>query len=637
MPGKRSGLFTLLLPVIVLVPLGGVLMFVVISSWQAADSRTALAARLGDSAFTMAGEIGDAVERQKVATEHLSQSPLAWLWVKFQGERLTPSNRAHADISLKEIENYARLLPFAQIFLASENTRTLYKGGAAVKRLVENDPADAWYFSCLKSDEVIVTSDTRGIRTSARVMDDGQVWGAVSFLSDVSVLAASVLSNGSVRMGMTAALTNGAGEVARVEGEAPASGRTIFDLYPGSARGAVAAALSSLLSADHSELFTEAMGTHAGLTVGVRSPAPGWYLFVSSELVSPLSPTHLLWLAGVPASTLLLLLLAFILTTGRRLRAAKALLERYDLNLHAAGEAFAEIGAPARGAQTAAAQLQALAERLGVEAAALATSGAEAEALFARAEARDAELRAGIAGRLSLLGRLAAAAREAVDRSLSTEAAARIVGTSAARAEEELSRVITFSASTSHAVDKASKAVNAIVQAAERIRLLSLNAALEAAREGAQGQGFARIANEVKGMADETAARARALSASLAEAGGSVEGASRAAQEAGRAVHEASADAARAVGGGWEGMTALLSQSENADASASRLKHDASSSDRGRSALEGFARIVARIGSIAAEVAHLAGRAGADASAITRSSAGGAHIAEENRQEREIS
>jgi hypothetical protein len=98
-----------------------------------------------------------------------------------------------------------------------------------------------------------------------------------------------------------------------------------------------------------------------------------------------------------------------------------------------------------------------------------------------------------------------------------------------------------------------------------------------------------------------------------------VEGASRAAQDAGRAVHEAAADAARAVGGGWEEVTELLARTDQANASAARLKEDASSTDRGRSALEGFARIVSRIASLAAEVAHVAGRAGADASAITRS------------------
>ena len=620
MPGKRSGVVSLLIPAIVLVPLGGVLLFVIISSWQAADSQAVLSARLKDSAASITREIGDSIERQKGATEYLSQSPLTWLWVKFQGERLTPSNRAHADISLKEIENYGRLLSFAQIYLASENTCTLYKDGAAVKRLMENDAADAWYFSALKSEEVLVTSDARGIRTSARVMDDGRVWGAVCLLSDVSALGASVLSNGSAGQGTTrprysaafsAALVNAAGEAA--------GGGTLFDLYPAPSHAAVSGALDSLVSTDHDAVFMEAMGPDAGMTVAVRAPAPGWYLFVSSALVSPVNPSRLLWLGGVPAAMLLLLLLALMLTTGRRLRAVAALFTGYDRDLHAAGEELAHIGASARGAQTAAAQLQALAERLGAEAAAAATAGAEADALFSRAEARETELRAGIAGRLSLFGRLIAAAREAVERSRLTEAAARIVGNSASRAEEELSRVITLSSSTSHAVDKALKASSAIGEMVERIRLLSLNAALEAARGSGQGQGFARIADEVKSMADETAARARALSAMLTEAGGSVEGASRAAQEAGRAVHEASADASRAVGGGWEEVTELLSQTENANVSAARLKDDASSTDRGRSALEGFARIVARIGSLAAEIAHVAGRAGTDASAITRS------------------
>ena len=516
MPAKRSGVFSLLLPAIVLVPLAGVLLFLVVSSWQEADSLAARAALATES-----------LERQKAATECLSQSPLTWLWVKFQGQRLTPSNRAHEDISLKEIENYGRLLPSAQIFLASENTRTLYTNGAAVKRLVEGDPADSWYFSSLKADKVLVSREAGVVRTSARVMDDGRIWGAVCLLGDAA---------------------------------APA-------------------------------------------------------------LISPLSVDRLLWLAGVPAGTFLLLVLALLLISGRRMRAMEARLATRDQELHAAAEELALVGGSARGAETAAAQLQGLAERLGAEAAAAAATGAEAGALFARAEARETELRAGIAGRLPLFARLVAAVRDSVERARLTETAARVVGTSASHAEEELSRVITFSAASSHAVDKASKAGAAIGEAMDRLSLLTLNAALEAARAAGPTQAFARAADEVRGMAEETAARARALTATLAEAAGSVEGASRAAQEAGRAVHEAAADAARAAGGGWEEVTELLSQAENANMSAARLKDEASSTDRGRSALEGFARIVARIGSLAAEVAHVAGRAGADAAAITRSAA----------------
>jgi methyl-accepting chemotaxis protein len=464
---------------------------------------------------------------------------------------------------------------------------------------MESDPADSWYFSSLKGDKVLVTGDAREIRTSARVMDDGHVWGAVCLLSNVSELTKAVLPSGS------AALISAAGDLVRLQGEVTPA--------------AVSAALGSLPGNDQPVILDEAVSTRAGLAIVVRTPARGWYLCVSSAVGSALSGDRILWLAGVPATTLLLLLLTLLLTSGRRMRTTEARLVTRDEQLHAAAEEFALIRASARGAETAAAQLQALAERLGAEAAAAAATGAEADALFSRAEARETELRAGIAGRLPLIGRLVAAVREAIDRSRMTETAARIVGTSASRAEEELSRVITFSAASSHAVDKASRTGSAIGEAMDRIRLLTLNAALEAARGAVPGQGFARIADEVKGMAEETAARARALSATLTEAAGSVEGASRAAQEAGRAVHEAAADAARVVGGGWEEVTQLLSQTENANVSAARLKEDASSTDRGRSALEGFARIVARIGSLAAEVAHVAGRAGADAAAITRS------------------
>jgi methyl-accepting chemotaxis protein len=632
MPRKGSGLFAPLVPALVLVPMCGILTFFLISSWQEQDARAALNARLEDSAFAMARELGDSLERQKLATEQLSQSPLAWIWVKFQGERLTPSNRAHADTALNEIENYARLLPFAQILLGSENTRTLYKGGAPVKRLRENDPEDAWYFASLKAEGVPITGDARGIRTSARVMDEGRVWGAVAMLSDLSALAANVFSATSLRTGMRAALANGAGEVLRVGGEGASKAGTLFDMYPAAAHQTLSSALEALAGSDKPVVFTVGTGADVVLTVGIRSSVPGWDLFVSSALESTVSRSRLLLIAGVPAATLVLLLLAFILTAGRRLRSAAALLERHERNRIEARDAFSRIEASARGAHAAAAQLQALAGRLAEDAAAAAASTVETDALFARAEERDAELRAGIAGRVSLLAELTAAVGEAIDRSRSTEAAARIVGASATQAEEELSRVITSSASAAHALDKASKAVDAIVEAAGRMRMLSLNAALEAARGVAQGQGHARITDDVRSLADETAARARALAASLTEASASLEGASRAAQEAGRAVHEASADAARASGGGWEKMVELLSHVQNANASAGRVSEHAAASDRGRSALAGISRVVGRIGSLSVEIVERASRAGADASDVARSVAAGADIAGESAE-----
>lgn len=617
MPRTRKGLFPFLLPGLVIVPLAGLLVLLLAMQWRAMDQRAAVQTRVGDVASLIGAELQAGMQRQETATELLSRSPMVWLWVKFQGQRLTASNRSHEQMALDEAANYGKLLPGAAVYLASEKTHTLYRDGAAVAGLSRAEQRDAWYDTALKTEGVVVSADAREVRVSARIMEGTSLLGAVSCVSDAGAVADEALSEVTGETGLAVALTDGAGAVVRALGKGASGASTIFDLYDGTPRDVIRSLMGS--QPGHVSNVVFIAKSRSLLTAAVPTSALGWRLFVSAELPVRMPAVRSVILIAVPVVALGLLLLALAWIASTRLTPLFTRIRLLEQERNDAVGKFQEIGTAALRAHSAAAGLNALAGALTREAAGAAQSGKAAAELFSLAESHDEELRSGIASRLSLLMQITSAARQVIERTRAAREPAAAIGRNAADGEEQLSRVIASGASVSRAVEKALKESEAMGQAGDRLKLLSLNAALEASRSG--GQQLSRITGEISGQAEDAMTRARALSAALTEAGSSMETVAEAAQEAGRIVHETAAalsEVVRAVDGAGEDAETLFARMESANANAELVRNPASTADRGRSAMEGIIRIVARIGTLAGEVTGLAGRVSADCAQAAR-------------------
>jgi len=613
----RNGLFALLIPALVLVPLVGLALGYFSLRWFDADAESAVGHRLVDAAASVGRQMDEAVGRQTEATRALGSSPMVWLWVKFQGERLTSSNLFHAQTALAEVTNYASLLPGLTVYLASERTRTVYRDGAAVAALSRGDSGDAWYAASLKTEGVLVSEDPRQVRTSMRVMNGQTLLGALACVRDVSTIAAAAFAGTAEEPGFAFALTDGEGAMLAARGEGTAAAATVFDLFGPPERARVRAAMDTVVRPGATAVDVFPGKGRRTLAAVTRTAAPGWYLFVFTDMPR-MSAARTVVLAGVPAVALALLLTGLILVGLARARRTNTLVLLLTEERNVAAGVAREVGEAALRLRTAAFKLRERTAALSTEAASAATSGNEAAGLLARAEDRSAEMRSGFAARAPLLTELASSARDAAAKSREARSAAETASLRAAEAEEQLNRVITAGSAVSLAVENAVKEVDGVVQAAERTRLLALNASLEASRSGAQSRGGARVADDMRRLAEEAATHAQALAAALEEARAGARAVGRAAQDAGAAVHTASVQSSesfRVLDSAWEEAGGVLSRVEEAGAHALRLREEVGISDRGRSAVKGVTRIMARIEELCTEISALAAAVSTEASA----------------------
>jgi methyl-accepting chemotaxis protein len=608
MERTRNGLFPLFLPALVLVPLAGCAVLFLSFRWFDVDTRSAVTRRLAAAAAAVDRQLEDSVARQAEATRAMGTSPMVWLWVKFQGERLTTSNLFHAKTALAEVTNYAGFLPGIAVYLASERTRTVYRDGAAVAVLSQADPRDAWYGESLGTEGVVTSNDPRQVRTSMRVMNGRTLLGALSCVSDAATLASTAFAGAAGEAGFSFALTDGDGAVLAARGDGAAAAGTVFDFFSPAERASVRAAMSAVVRPGATIVDAYTGKERRILAAVTRTGPPGWYLFAFAD-VPRASVSRSVILAGVAAGALVLLVAAFILVALARARRDEAVMLLLKEERDAANGIAHEVGAAALRLRTAAGALRERAALLSTEAASAATSGNEAAGLLARAEDRSAELRAGVVARLPLLTELASSAREAAAKSRDARTAAEAASARAAGAEEELNRVITAGSAVSLAVENATREVDGVLQAAERTRLLALNAALEASRSGVHGRGGTRVADDLRRLAEEAVTHAQALAAALGDARAGARSVSRAAQEAGSAVHGVSAgssESSRVLHSAWEGVEGVLSRVEAAGEHVVRLREEVEISDRGRSAFAGVTRVMSRIEELCTEIATLA-------------------------------